>query len=292
MYLVPAGRIGFKCPAEIKPQTNSWRLLSPDHTLQVEVAEALRIDATWDGRMWDQDSRHVLVASDMLASGIERRRFRDRRYGSDVNYGAETHVLRDNFWIGQMTVSTSTLGSPFLSVPGGQIERWRPVVEALLASIAVRSPLAVPDALAELRVSLATDGLNPRFAGDRLILSLAQPQTPLEASGIGGSHISLEQLTQLPLGSQDELRKAKSEAFDIYRGLPGSRVISGAHTRGVLRSESRLTDGGDPVFASTLMAFGATRELKLTAFYGRADRARLLQALEQVLSSLALPDGQ
>src|SRR5262245_36954319 len=101
MYFAPAGRIGFACPATLKPQTNSWHLLSTDQTLQVEISEALRIDTAWDNRIWGQDSRHVLVASERLTSGIERRQFRDQRYGSDANYGADTYVFRDERWLGQ-----------------------------------------------------------------------------------------------------------------------------------------------------------------------------------------------
>jgi hypothetical protein len=51
-----------------------------------------------------------------------------------------------------------------------------------------------------------------------------------------------------------------------------------------------LTDGDDATFATSVMAFGRTRELNLTAFYGNADRERILQALERVASLLALPD--
>jgi hypothetical protein len=96
MYFVPGGRIGFKRPAAVKPRTSSWHLLSPDHTLQIEVREALRVDASWDGRMWDQGGRHALVASGSVSPGIECRRFRDQRYGRDADYGADVDVLRDD----------------------------------------------------------------------------------------------------------------------------------------------------------------------------------------------------
>ena len=68
----------------------------------------MRIDANWDDRLWQPD-RSVLVASGMLAPGIERRHFRDQRYGRSADYGADTHVFRDDRWIGRIMISTSTL---------------------------------------------------------------------------------------------------------------------------------------------------------------------------------------
>jgi hypothetical protein len=56
--------------------------------------------------------RYVLVASGFLSPGIEHRQLRDQRYGNDADYGADTHVFRDEHWIGQITILTSTLGSP------------------------------------------------------------------------------------------------------------------------------------------------------------------------------------
>lgn len=290
MYFVPGGRIGFHQPSEIKPLGSSWRLLSADHTLQVEVREALRIDADWDDRMW-QPGHHLLVGSGFLSPGIEHRLFRDQRYGDDPDYGAQTHVFRDDRWIGQIKVSSSTLGSPALSVSGGQIGRWRNVTDELVGSLTVRETPSATEALAELRVNLELDGLNPRFVGDQLILSLAPPTTPQEASGVRGSYIALPELSLLPPGNPAELEKGVNDAFAIYAKIPGSRTVAGRHCRGVARQESRLTDGDDAVLASTIMIFGRTRQLKMTAFYNDRDRGPMLEALERVASSLSLPDG-
>jgi hypothetical protein len=295
MYFVPGGRLGFRRSAAIKPFTNSWHLLSTDQTMQIEIREALRIDSDWDGRMW-QPGRHALVASGFLSSGIEHRHFRDQRYGSDANYGADTHVFRDDHWIGQVTVSTSTLGSPLLSIPGGQIVRWRDVSDALVASLTVRAALPASEALAELRVDLALEGLNPRLVGDNLILSLEPPATPLEASAIRGSCIRLTGLSLLPLGSPDERERSTNGAFDIYRKTPGSRVIAASHCRGVVLPEIRAADADDQtgliLLSHRVMAFGRTRQLTLDASYNSRDRNRMLQALERVVSSLSLPDRQ
>jgi len=291
MYFVPGGRIGFQRPTTIKPFTNSWHLLSPDQTMQIEVREALRIDPTWDDRMW-QPGRHVLVASGLLSPGIELRHFRSQRYGSDADYGADTHVLRDDHWIGQLTVSTSTLGSPLPSTPGGQIARWQDVSRALVASLAVRAALPAAEALAELRVSLALDGLNPRLVGNDLFLSLAPPATPFEVSGAEGSYIRLAGLSLLPLGSQDQLERDTNEAFAIYRKMTGIRFIAGSHCRGVILPESRRPSADDPTGSTGAMAFGRTRQLTLTASYHRGDRDRMLQALERVVASLSLPDRE
>jgi len=288
IYFVPGGRIGFQRPADITPRTSTWHLLSSDQTLQVEVREALRIDADWDDRIWQPD-RHVLVAFDFLSPGIEHRHFHDQRSGHDADYGADTHVFRDDHWIGQIWVSTSTLGSPFLSTPGGQIARWKGVMDALVASLTIRPSPPVPQALAELRVDLSVESLNPRFVGDQLVLSLLPPATPQEVSGIRGSHILLPQLSLSPAGRPEQLEQAANEAFAIYQGMTGTRVISGPNCRAVVLHENRSSDDN---FATTVMAFGRTRQLKLTAFYNAGDRGQMLQTLERVVLSLRLPDGQ
>lgn len=159
LYFVPGGRIGFQRPATIKPLSDSWHLPSKDHTFEVRATEALRIDAEWDDRMWQPDD-HALVAAGYLSPGIERRHFRSTRYGRSADYRADTHVFRDDRWIGKITVSTSTLGSPLLA--NGQIARWRDVIDALVASLTVRPSPPVSEALAELRVQLTLEGLNPR----------------------------------------------------------------------------------------------------------------------------------
>lgn len=290
LYFVPGGRIGFQRPATIKPLTNSWHLLSSDHTLQVDVTEALRIDAEWDDRMWQPDS-HVLVAEGFLSPGIERRHFRNTRYGRSADYRADTHVFRDDRWIGKVTVSTSTLGSPYLSPPGGQIARWRDVSDALVASLTVRPPPPVSEALAELRVHLTVESLNPRLVGSQLHLSLAPPKTPQEASGIRGSYIWVRPLSQLPLGPPDEDEQAANKAFADYREIPANRIITGSHCRGVVLPEKRSADSGDQAFSTTVVAFGRTRRLQLTAFYSGSNRGQMLQALERVFFSLSLPDA-
>jgi hypothetical protein len=289
VQFVPGGRIGFKRFGDVRAHANAWHLLSKDQTLQVQVSEALRIDAIWDARLWEQDDRHALVTSDSPSPGIERRRFHERRYGDDADYGADVDVLRDDGWIGQVRISTSTLGSAGLSVPGGQIARWRATVEALRDSVTVRPPPSAAQALAEHRIALAVEGLNPRFAGDRLVLSLTPPPTPAHAAGVTGAHIDVPGLARLPFLDPQALVKATAAAFEAYRGFPGSRVVNGPSCRGVMLRENDVTD---TTFGITLMAFGRTRELKLTAFYGRADREPMVKMLEGLIASLALPDGE
>jgi hypothetical protein len=139
-------------------------------------------------------------------------------------------------------------------------------------------------------MGLAVEDLNPRLVGDRLILSLAPPKTPQEVSGTNGAYILIPELALLPLGRPQDLVEAKMAAFEVYRGFPGSRVVVGAQCRGVVLRENKLSQTGQPTFATTVMAFGRTRELKLTAFYGRADRDRMVQALERLVASLSLLD--
>jgi hypothetical protein len=284
IYFVPGGRIGFKRPTDVKPGNKTWRLLSLDQTLRVEVRESLRIDADWDARFWNPE-RKVLVASGSHSPGIEYRQFRDTRYEGSLDYSSETYALRDERWIGQIEVSTGTLGSPF-SVSGGQIARWRPVINALFSSITVRPTLQVSQALAEHGVRLIADSYNPRLAGDALIFSVTPPTNAEETCGVIGSRVLVPELSMRRAQDADQI----DMAFDIYRRMPGSRVISGAFCRGVVRAESTLDDSGDPTFASDLMAFARTRQLKFQAFYNSADRTQILQALEQVFCSLSLPD--
>jgi len=288
-YVVPGGRIGFRRPAELKPLTNSWHLLSRDQTLQVEIREAMRIDAIWDRRIWEQDGRHALVDSYRTAPNIECRRFRDQRYGDSPDYGADVYAFRDDSWLGQVRIYTSTLGAPRRPGTVGQIERWQGVADQLAKSVAIRPMPSVSQALAEHRIGLAVEDLNPRLSGDRLILSLAPPTGPLETSGVAGSHIDVLQLALLPLGAPQELERLTNQAFDIYRGSPGSRVVAGTSCRAVVLAEN--ASAGARFLSTTAMAFGRTRQLKLTASYDAAARAAILQALEGLFSGLSLPDA-
>jgi hypothetical protein len=43
---------------------------------------------------------------------------------------------------------------------------------------------------------------------------------------------------------------------------------------------------------TTVMAFGRTRQLTLTALYNGGDRSRMLKSPERLISSLSLPDDQ
>ena len=109
-------------------------------------------------------------------------------------------------------------------------------------------------------------------------------------SGLRGSHIWLRPLSQLPLGPPDEVAQATDRAFAAHREAPGNRAIAGSHCRGVVLPEKRRsTDGNDQAFSTTVMAFGRTRRLELTASYGGANRGPILQALERVFLSLSLP---
>jgi hypothetical protein len=58
-----------------------------------------------------------------------------------------------------------------------------------------------------------------------------------------------------------------------------------------LADEKRAADSGDQAFSTTVEAFGRTRRLELTAFYGGSNRGQMLQALERVFFSLSLRDG-
>jgi hypothetical protein len=55
MYFVPGGRIGLRKPNEINVWSDSWTLLSADHTLMVDVREIIRLGAYNDEHIWATD---------------------------------------------------------------------------------------------------------------------------------------------------------------------------------------------------------------------------------------------
>jgi hypothetical protein len=294
LSFVPGGRIGFKRPAGLRPHANRWHLLVPDQTFEVVVSERLRLGADWDAVIWEQDGRHALIASDRIAGEIERRRFRDQRFGDSVDFSAEVHAFRDAGWLGQIRLSTrllSALRPPRTPGDAGQVERWRGIMEELAGSITIRPALAVPDALAELRVGLATDGLHPRLNGPHLFLSLAPPTAPLELIGFKIPHIAITDLAVLPLGDPNDMAQAYEELFRKLRDRPGNRVVVGASCRAVIHAETPSAASNSATFISYADAFGRARHLRLTAAYDAARRTPILQALERVLASLSLPDA-
>ena len=275
MYFVPSGRVGFKRPNEIAPWSNVWALLSADHTFDVRITEMPRLDPDSDSYLWDKDDRSELIQTDIKVPGFEIRRFRDKRYDPSVDYSAQSVILRDREWMGNIEVSTGNLGSP-ISVPGGQIARWRAIAEGVLSSIVVRPALPVKAALDELHASLDTEGLNPRFAGEKLILSLYTPRNNLESWGANHPVIRVEGLPFIPPGlTTDDRASLASESFDIMRQDPGYQPIDDAPTRGLISPELEYIPG---FFSREIQAYSKTRQVKLTAFYKAEERAVLVEA--------------
>lgn len=110
VYFVPSGRIGFKQPAEIAPWSNVWALLSTDHTFDVRITETPRLGPDSDGYLWDKDDRSELIPTDLKVPGFEIRCFRDKQYDPSIDYSAQSVVLRDGEWMGNIKVSTGNLG--------------------------------------------------------------------------------------------------------------------------------------------------------------------------------------
>lgn len=288
---VPGGRIGFKRPAQLRPHANRWHLLVPDQTFEVLVSERLRLGRDWDGFIWEQDGRHTLIASDRVAGEIERRRFRDQRFGNSIDFGAEVHAYRDATWLGQLRLSTRVLSAVRPPAGVGQIDRWRSALEEIAASVTIRPPLTVAEALAEFQVGLATDGLHPRLSGSYLFLSVEPPRTALAQIGFETAHISTTELSILPFGKVNDMEQANDGYFRSLRDMPGSRVVLGTSCRAVVRAESPPAPSSSRTFVTYADAFGRTRSLRLTAAYDAANRGPILQALDRVLVSLSLPDA-
>jgi hypothetical protein len=255
MYFVPGGRIGFKKPDEIQVWSNRWILLSRDHTFSAQVRETVRLNAEFDGYMWDKDDRAQRIPTSFAQDGFEVRRFRDLRYDPSPDYASESMVLRDAHWMGEVQVSNHRLG---LDHPGGQNARWKTTMDDILNSIVVRPQPTVADALAELRLSLDTIGLNPRLIGEELILSLYTPRNGWEARGGGANHflIRTSALMLAPLGDTfAEREQFIEEQFAIHKETAGGRVLTSASGRGILADELKLMPG---LFSTTLTAFGRT----------------------------------
>ena len=286
MYFVPGGRIGFNKPQEVDVWTNRWILLSQDHTLMVQVREALRLGADHDSYLWDKDKQKQRVSTSLALDGLEVRRFRDLGYDPSPDYASESVVLRDAHWMGEVQVTTNDQGG-LTMLPGGQNARWRKVMDDIQRSIVVRPRPPMAIALAELHVGLDTTGLNPRLVGEEFILSLYRPNNAMEAWGANHPTIRSAGLTLLTPGLPDEHEKVIDELFSIARQTPGSQVIAGAACRGVLQTELQIIPG---FFAIKLIAFGRTRLLELSAFYESGNRGPMIDALDRVFQSLTLPD--
>jgi hypothetical protein len=294
MYFVPGGRIGIKQPDEIKVVSNSWTLLSADHTLMVDVRETIRLGTDEDAYFWDMDEFDSTKQTQRVEPGLslpssEVRRFRDLGYGADLDYMAETLVVRDTIWMGEVKVTTGDHGG-LTKYPGGHVARWSPLMEAVFASIQVRAQLPVTDALAELGISLDTSGLNPRLIGPRLLLSLYTPTSALESWASNRPHISLDNVSSfMPPASPEEDEKFNDEIFAITRATPGAKVIQGRHCRGVQQSETSL-DGVPDLFFTRITAFSKTRQQVLEASYNAAQREPILRALNDAFQSLKLAE--
>lgn len=286
-YFVPGGRIGLRKPPEIDAWSNRWTLLSKDHTLSVAIREALRLGPDHDAFMWDKDARSQRVGTSFALPGYEVRRFRDLRYGSSIDYASDAIVMRDSDWIGEVQASNSDLGSPIKRL-GGQNARWQTLREQILSSIVVRPRPPISDALAELRVELDANGINPRMVGETLILSLYAPRGAVEAWGANESTIRIVGLPLTMPGLPDEREKAMNEMFSIARTMPDVKVIKSPHCRGVVSPERRIVD---ETFGATIEAYGRTRTVKLQAIYKGSDRAPILAAMERVFQSMRLMDS-
>ncbi|MEO9340988.1 hypothetical protein ABFT80_26665 [Mesorhizobium sp. SB112] len=288
VYFVPAGRIGIRAPDELRPGPNRWSLLSSDHTMTVRVHEALRFGVEHDAHLWDKDDRSARVAPAPVIAGFEVRRFNDLRYGESPDYADETVVLRDDWWIGEVEASNSDHGG-VSSHPGGQNARWASLREEILNAIVVRPRPAVADALAEIRVDLDVDGLNPRFIGQELVLSLYRPDDALAAWGSGYPVIRVSGFTTgLPVQAQlDEM--LIDEQFAIASRLPHYRMLTSLSGRGLISDELAIIPGQ---YATKLTAFGRTRTLELTAHYDDANRKPLLAALQRLFRSMTVHGWQ
>ena len=286
-YVVPSGRIVIAWPETIAPWSNRWSLLSTDHTFRVDLREHLWFPSAGSQVLWDKDDRMRPIAAGLDLPGFEVRRFRDLRYGASADYAAESIVLTDRDWIGEVDVSNSTLGGP-QSVPGGQNRRWRATLEQVLASVSVRPRPPVDQALAEFGAGLEADGLHPRFVGEQLLLSPVAPRDSRERWGVGLSAIRVAGLPLIAPGQTNaERARLVDELHAIAAKMPGIRPIEAGPLRGLVSRELQFAAGH---YSTEIQAFGHARMATLTAFHRADDRRALVEALHRAFAGLRLAD--
>ena len=304
-YRVPGGRIGFQRPLGIAPSTNGWILQSVDHTFQVRVQETLFTPGAANP-LWDRDASVTLAGTPELA-GFSARRFKDLRYLHNLDYGQESIVLAGDGWLGEVSVSISNLSDQAETIGGltqvsgaapqvngvvrpasgpaqqgvGLAARWKDAAELVLGSITVRSVPPPELAMAEFGIAFDAVGLNPRFAGDKLILSAQAPRNSGEVLGTGIAHILLPAVSNLAYIEED----ANAELFEFF-SITGTEIAGGA-CRGIQAEERRLA--GDR-YTTGVRIFGKRRQQEMTASYPAADRAATLDALTRTFRSLRYID--
>ncbi|MEQ1697094.1 MAG: hypothetical protein ABL901_14760 [Hyphomicrobiaceae bacterium] len=297
-YRVPGGRIGFQRPQGIAPTTNGWILQSGDHTFQVRVQETLFVPGAANP-LWDKDATSTLVGTPAF-EGLSGRRFKDLRFLQNLDFGHESIVAASEDWVGEVSVSISNLGDQAETVsaapqpsgvfrpaggPGpqaaGLVARWKAAADLVLGSISVRAAPTADVAMAEFGLKLDAAGLNPRFAGDRLILSAQAPRNSAEVMGTGIAHVVLPAVSNLDYIAED----ANQELFEFFSMMGVART--GTACRGVQAEERRLANG----FATAgIRAFGKRRQQEITAIYPAAERAATLEALSRTFQSLRFLD--
>ncbi len=289
LYFVPGGRIGFKRSASLIPAGTSWRLASSDGTFIVGITETLRIREATDSYLWDKDERSAGIDSNFNLPGFEHRLFRDLRYDGSDDYSDISLVVRDLHWMGQLSVQTRDSSGRVLA-PGGQIARWQGAMDELLGSVIIRDQLPVVAALAEFGVSIDLEGLHPRLAGDKLIMSLSKPSNPTEAWGTRISIITIGKLSVLWTDASGK-EEAKVDKTIKLMGSGDGEILAPNHCRGVRRPERKSDVPVDPIFSTRIHAFGRVHSLDIDAAYSAQDREPMLQALERVYRSLAFTGG-
>ena len=135
--------------------------------------------------------------------------------------------------------------------------------------------------MAEFGIGLDAAGLNPRFAGDKLILSAQAPRNIMEVAGTGITHIALPAVSNLDYIAED----ANAELFEFF-SMTGTE-LTGAACRGVQAGERRLADGR---FTTGVRIFSKRRQQEMAAIYPAAERVATLDVLSRTFQSLRFLD--
>ena len=129
-------------------------------------------------------------------------------------------------------------------------------------------------------------GLAARHFGNRLVLSLQPPRTPLEAWEGGRAHLDLQKLDIRPVYVDDEVRKAFDNVIPEMLKA-GYERLDGQWARGALSPENRSSSGS---FVRSLTLVSGMRTQTISAAYDSASRAAVLAALRRVADSFRFVD--
>lgn len=294
LYFPAGSRLGIRKPDELEPLADDTRnLMSSDFTFQVMFWETLALGGGADRDIWNDRPRTVTLLSEQTLSGGEQRRvFEHSDFAGNADHSWFTFVVRTNDaegrpeWFSRLFLVTK----PMLESTGARA-RWRETIEAIVASATLRSALSVAEMLAEHGIAMDLAGLHPHHFGDKLIVSLAPPETP-GARWTNDCYIAMEappaRLFQNEDSAPDEAAAtiaAYQASFRAITPRPHAEWTSNG-IDWIVAGEWQIA--GIDTHVREVQGVGHGRVIKLKSYCRRSDRAGIGAALERVAHSLVV----